>query len=238
MGFNKKTGVDLPNERTNIFPKAPVTEWWKKHFGYAPQPSEILPLAIGQGPNAQNPLNMALFYSALAGDGTSVRPHLVAGKDAHVDVTDKIDLGISKESLKVLWTGLGRVTGQGGTAYLSALGRWKLYGKSGTAQNAGADHGWFAGFAGPWGKDPEVVVVAIVEHGLHGSDVAPLVAKTAEYYLDKKYNLPIDFQPTLIERWESQRCQWEVNCVPEAIARRLPAPPPNETLTGSSVPVE
>ncbi|MEW5926080.1 MAG: hypothetical protein AB1941_01205 [Gemmatimonadota bacterium] len=52
------------------------------------------------------------------------------------------------------------------------------------------------------------MVVAIVEHGLHGSDVAPIAAKAAEYYLDKKHGLPIDRAPTLIERLQSGRTSW------------------------------
>jgi penicillin-binding protein 2 len=212
MGFSSRTGIDLPSERKNIFPAPPVEEWWKKQVGYAPQPNEIMALSIGQGPNSQSVLNMAAFYSALAADGRSVRPHL--RKDS-VDTKDVLDLKITPESIKALYDGMGQVTEEGGTAYLSALGRWKLYGKTGTAENPPyIDHGWFAGFAGPPNGAPEVVGVAIVEHGKHGSDVAPLVAKAAEYYLDKKHHIPIDKEPTLIERWNSNRCPWGVNCIP------------------------
>jgi penicillin-binding protein 2 len=189
-----------------------VEQWWKKRFGYSPQPNEIMALSIGQGPDAQSVLNMAAFYSALAAGGRSVRPHL--RKDS-VDTKDVIDLKIAPESMKALFDGMGQVTEEGGTAYLSALGRWKLYGKTGTSENPPyVDHGWFAGFAGPPNGAPEVVAVAIVEHGRHGSDVAPLVAKAAEYYLDEKHHIPIDKQPTLIERWNSNRCPWGVNCIP------------------------
>lgn len=212
MGFSDRTGIDLPSERRNIFPMPPVVEWWKGHFGYPPQPNEIMGLSIGQGPNAQSVLNMASFYAALAGKGRSLRPHM------RLDDTTKVgalDLKITPESLAALMKGLGQVTEAGGTAYLSALGRWKLYGKTGTSENPPfVDHGWFAGFAGPPNAPPEVVAVAIVEHGRHGSDVAPLASKAAEYYLDKKHHFPIDKEPTLIERWNSGRCPWEVNCIP------------------------
>ena len=211
MGFSSRTGIDLPGERRNIFPLPPVVEWWKGHFGYAPQPNEIMGLSIGQGPNAQSVLNMASFYSALATTGRSLRPHLRTDDST----MDTLDLHITPEDLAALREGMGRVTEAGGTAYLSALGRWKLYGKTGTSENPPfVDHGWFAGFAGPPNAPPEVVAVAIVEHGRHGSDVAPLASKAAEYYLDKKHHFPIDKEPTLIERWNSGRCPWEVNCIP------------------------
>ncbi|HET7322066.1 MAG TPA: penicillin-binding protein 2 [Longimicrobiaceae bacterium] len=207
MGFNKKTGIDLPAESPGIFPDPPVRAWWKDHFGNPPQPSDILSLAIGQGPNSQNVLRMAFFYSALAsGDGTSHRPHLVQGNDAHV-ADDVLDLHMTPEAVRISWAGLAQVTEYSdnpnlrGTGWLSALTRWKLYGKTGSAQNPhGADHGWFAGFAGPPGKAPEVVAVAMVEHGMHGADVAPLVAKAAEFYLDHKHHLPIDYTPTKCEK--------------------------------------
>lgn len=50
------------------------------------------------------------------------------------------------------------------------------------------------------GRTASIGVVALVEHGRHGSDVAPLVAKAAEFYLDRKYGRPFDPAPTLIER--------------------------------------
>ena len=206
MGFNRPTGIDLPGEKTPTFPTGP--QWYKERFGWDPTPSEVLSLAIGQGPNAQTILKMAQFYSAIAGNGSAPEPHLVAREGAG-EGPGAIDLDLSPEDLKALWAGLAEVTEKGGTAYLSSLERWKLYGKTGTAQNSGGkDHGWFAGFAGPPGEAPEIVVVAIIEHGLHGSDVAPIAAKAAQFYLDKKHGLPFDPQPTLIERLESGRTSW------------------------------
>lgn len=201
MGFNRPTGIDLPGEKTPTFPTGP--QWYKERFGWQPTPSEVLSLAIGQGPNAQTVLKIAQFYSALAGNGTAPEPHLVASDGAGRG-PGAIRLALSSDDLRALWAGLGQVTEEGGTAYMSSLERWKLYGKTGTAQNSGGkDHGWFAGFAGPPGRAPEIVVVAIVEHGLHGSDVAPIAAKAAAYYLDRKHGLPIDRRPTLAERLRS-----------------------------------
>ena len=205
MGFNRPTGIDLPGEKTPVFPTSP--EWYKERFGWAPTPSEVLSLAIGQGPNSQTVLKIAQFYSALAGDGTAPEPYLVQRPGAG-EGPGAIDLDLSREDLHALWTGLSGVTDwdKRGTARLSALQRWKLYGKTGTAQNPhGDDHGWFAGFAGPPGQDPEIVVVALIEHGLHGSDVAPIAAKAAQFYLDRKYGFPVDRQPTLGERLRSGR---------------------------------
>jgi len=202
MGFNSKSGIDLPGERRPEFPPANgLVAWWKKRFGNAPMPSEIMPLAIGQGPNSQSVIKMAEFYSALAGNGTTVAPHLVV-PDSALPVT--LDLQLTPQDLAALWEGLARVTEAQGTALQSSLARYKLMGKTGTAQNShGADHGWFAGFAGLPGHTPDVVVVAIVEHGLHGDATAPLAAKVANFYLDRKYHHPFDPRPTLGERWRA-----------------------------------
>lgn len=222
MGFSRETGIDLPAEKEGIFPTD--LAWYNEYFGNPPTPSEVMSLAIGQGPNSQSVLRMAYFYSALAGNGSAPRPHLV-GREGARDLEGAIDLDLSAEALQAIWTGLGQVTEPGGTAYLSALSNWKLYGKTGTAQNPqGEDHGWFAGFAGPVGGAPEVAVAVIVEHGLHGSDVSPIGAKAANYYLNKKHGLPFDARPTLIERWNSRRCPWGQMCMvtPDTTARPRP----------------
>ena len=45
----------------------------------------------------------------------------------------------------------------------------------------------------PPGEPPEIVLVAIVEYGESGGQVAaPIVAKAADYYLRSKRGMPID----------------------------------------------
>jgi penicillin-binding protein 2 len=87
------------------------------------------------------------------------------------------------------------------------LEHWEVLGKSGSGQNAQdaeRTHAWFAGMAGPWGGKPEIVVVALVEFGGGGSTVAaPIVAKTADFYLRRKYGIPIDTIQTLAEHVEA-----------------------------------
>ncbi|HEU0015271.1 MAG TPA: penicillin-binding protein 2 [Longimicrobium sp.] len=211
MGFTRKTGIDLPSELPGIFPAG--LPWYRERFGVPAVPSDVMSLAIGQGPNQQTPLRMAYAYSAIAGDGTAPPPHLVASDSA--GKAEGIDLGLNREQLEALWEGLRLVTEQEGTALQSSLARYKLYGKTGTAQNPqGDDHGWFVGFAGRPDGHPEIVVAVIVEHGLHGDAAAPLAAKIANFYLDKKYNQPFDPEPTLGERWRAGRGgtagQWDV----------------------------
>ena len=208
MGFSSRTGLDLSGEKPGIFPED--LEWLERRFGYTPQPSEVMSLSIGQGPNSQTVLKMAHFYSAIAGNGTAPEPYLAAAPRAEGN-TRGLQLDLKPEHLRTMWDGLAGVTSweRRGTARLAALERWTLYGKTGTGQNPhGGNHAWFTGFAGSPGDPPEVVVAVLVEHGLSGSDVAPLAAKAAQYYLDKKHGLPFDPQPTLGERMQTGRVDW------------------------------
>jgi len=211
LGFTQPTGIDLPAELPGIFPRS--VAWYKEYFGTEAVPSDVMSLAIGQGPNSQTPLRMAYIYSAIAGNGTAPPPHLVV-TDSTRNAAPGIDLGLDARGLEALWEGLRLVTEPEGTGLQSSLARYKLYGKTGTAQNSqGPDHGWFVGFAGRPGGHPEITVAVIVEHGLHGDAAAPLAAKIVNFYLDKKYGHPFDPEPTLGERWRRGRSgtngQWD-----------------------------
>ena len=208
LGFSQKTGIDQPAERAGNFPTSP--DWYRKRFGWKPTASEVLSLAIGQGPDDQTPLKMAQFYAALAADGKVRSPRIAVSGDPG----EFWDLHISQENLTWLREGLRRVVQEDGTARLSALEHWDWIGKTGTAQNPhGTDHAWFVGMAGPKGGKPEVVVSALVEFGAHGSEAAQYASKLADYYLRKKYGMPTDTIQTLREYWNAGRAtpwvQWQ-----------------------------
>ena len=204
IGFNQQCGIDLPGERNGVFPES--REFWERRFGYTPLNGEVLSLAIGQGPNSQTPMKMAQFYLALARDGTAPTPHILGER---ISSMDEWSLDLSSESIDQVRDGLRAVTAPGGTAHLTgSLEHWEVLGKTGTAQNAssrGQDHAWFAGMAGPWGKEPEIVVVVLVEFGESGSFATPIAVKTADYYLRKKYGIPFDTIQTLGEHLQAGR---------------------------------
>ena len=208
LGFSRPTGVDLPGERAGFFPAE--KDWFRRRFGSPPTEAEVLSMAIGQGANDQTALKMAQFYSALATDGRAPAPRVRADT---IDPGEPLDLRLSAQSLASLRAGLELVTAQGGTAYGSSLEHWKWIGKTGTAENPhGPDHGWFVGIGGPKEGEPEVVVATIIEAGEHGSDVAQVAAKVADYYLRKKHGMQIDTIQTLREHWLTGRparwAQW------------------------------
>ena len=201
LGLTEPCGIDLPVERSGIFPEDRT--FWEETFGYTGREGEILSLAIGQGPNSQSPLKIAQAYVALARDGRAPAPTLFLGR---ADAPEGWEMELSPEHLEDVREGLRMVTAPGGTAYMSSLEHWDLMGKTGTGENwlsqsgRGETDAWFAGMAGPKGGDPEIVVVVTVQQGGGGSAVAaPIMAKTADFYLRKKHGLPIDTVQTLRE---------------------------------------
>jgi penicillin-binding protein 2 len=210
VGFSRTCGVDLPQESQGIFPND--RGWWERNanFRYVATEGEVLNLAIGQGPNSQTPLKIAQFYLAIARDGVAPSPMIVQGEP----VAEGWSLNLAPEHIESLREGLRMVTAPGGTAHFgTALEHWEVIGKTGTGETAasvqgglGRNHAWFAGMAGPPGAPPEIVVAVIVEYGDAGSAVAaPIGSKTADFYLRRKYGIPVDSVQTYLEHIRAGR---------------------------------
>jgi penicillin-binding protein 2 len=197
LGFRSRTGIDLPNEITAVFPSG--TEYYDRVYGPRRWTSAVtLNLAIGQGENAQTLVNMVRFYQMLASDGRARAPYLV-----HPSARPEVSLGLAPEQLAGLRQAMVNVVSQG-TARGAARfgGSIAIAGKTGTAQNShGPAHGWFIGFA-PANK-PEIVVGAIIEFAREGPFVAPLVNRVIGRYLgvdttltsSVRFVLPTDTAP-------------------------------------------
>ena len=202
LGYQKRTGIDLPTEVRNIFPEN--IQWWQKRMGYTPKDNEVLSMAIGQGPVTMTPLKMAHLFSAMArSDGKAFAPRLAmdAGKDS---VT--LDLGISGETIEWLRKGMRRVIAPPiGTAMLTRIPYWDFMGKTGTAQACArcplTDHAWFVGMGGPAGKDPEIVAAMFLQHGDHGWLASDYVAAAVNFYLNRKYGRPFEMWPSARQRF-------------------------------------
>jgi penicillin-binding protein 2 len=195
LAFGSRTLVDLPRaqELANSFP--PNVEWWRERFGYLPTPTEVMSLAIGQGAITVTPLKLAQIYLALArADGRAPAPRF-AVNDSAAPFTYVTHL--RPNQIATLRLGMRLVLGPGGTAHLSRLRNWDFMGKTGTAQNPhGADHALFVGIAGPFGREPDIVLASIIEHGTHGFIASGYAADAINFYLDRKYRRPFDPYPT------------------------------------------
>jgi len=198
FNFGSLTGIEIPGEKSGIVPDPE----WKLRFLRQPwHKGETISVSIGQGYLSVTPLQLAVAYGAIAGDGVLRKPFLVEkieGEDkskSHVSETKNIP--IKSDYIKLVKAGLeGVVKDPKGTAHKIWKETMPIAGKTGTAQvikfaerveneskipKQFRDHAWFAGYAPS--SDPEIAVVALVEHGGHGaSAAAPIVASIVEEY--------------------------------------------------------
>ncbi len=180
IGFQKKAGIDLPEEKRPRFPES--TEYFDRKYGKRSWTNSlVLSMAIGQGDNSQTILNMARFYTALATDGKAARPQIKTGTPDRVQVFQ-----LTEEQIEQMREALVGVVTQG-TAAASAIKGVQLAGKTGTAQTGQfvngteLNHAWFVGFA-PADK-PSIVVAVMIEFGGHGTRAAAIASKIISAYL-------------------------------------------------------
>jgi penicillin-binding protein 2 len=180
MGFNDKTGIDLPEERKPRWPDA-ISYYQRKYGPRGWTNAVTLNLAIGQGENDQTILSMARFYTALATDGSAATPRIAAFQKPR---REKL-LHLTTGQMDTLRIAMATVTTAEGTAASAALtGGVVLAGKTGTAQNSQdpeRDHAWFVGFA-PADK-PKIVVAVMLEFGEHGYSAARVASAIIGRYL-------------------------------------------------------
>lgn len=178
LPLGRTTGIDLPSENPGNIPSR---SWLDSRYGRGKWTSGLLlNFAIGQGEILATPLQLALTYAAIARDGYWPRPHLVASVDSAGRVIDSTEVQISQARLipqhaTEVRQALERVVTYG-TATSARLQEIAIAGKTGTAQNPGADHAWFVGYAPA--EAPRVVFAVLVENAGHGGAVAaPIVSE-------------------------------------------------------------
>jgi penicillin-binding protein 2 len=181
LGFGEKTGIDLPNERTPTWPAS--TAYFDRRYGPRGwNRSVVLSLAIGQANNAQTPLSMAHFYTALATDGHAARPQIVQRAPARDPI-----LRLDTAQLRAVQLALASVVSSG-TAAGARIQGLTIAGKTGTAQNPPyQDNAWFVGYAPA--DNPRIVIAIIIEEGLHGSAAAKVATRLMERYLKTRLSL-------------------------------------------------
>lgn len=178
LGFDKRSGIDLPNETKSRFPYG--TDYYNKKYGPRGWSNGVvLSLSIGQGENDQTVVNMARFYTALATDGSAARPEIVRRDPERTPL-----FSLPPEQMAALRAALAGVVSERGTAGGSRIEGLIMAGKTGTAQNPqnpDVDHAWFVGFAPA--DDPKIVVAVMLEFGDHGWRAARIASKIIEHYL-------------------------------------------------------
>jgi penicillin-binding protein 2 len=204
--FGRRTGIALGLERAGL---VPTREWKKRRFREPWVKGETVTIAIGQGFNLVTPLQVAVAFSAIANGGKIFRPRIVremVDRDGVVIPGPPVELlatvPVEPRHLKTITDALEAVVEEErGTARRARVPGIRVAGKTGTAQVVRLkhvehledheipmrfrDHAWFVGFAPV--EDPEIVVVALVEHGGSGARAAAPVTQQvlAAYFGDR-----------------------------------------------------
>lgn len=176
--LDSATGIDLPSEGTGFIPDV---RWKQKKLKSNWFAGDTVNFSIGQGYMTATPLAVTRAINVFASGGYLVRPHLIK-KIGSVEsgASAKSYCGLSESTLRIVRQGLREtVLREDGTARLLSRLNLNFSGKTGTAQNPGKSHGWFAGFFTYQGKTYTICV--LIEHG--GSSYE---AVKAAYYFIKK----------------------------------------------------
>ena len=183
FGLGQPTGLALGGEKPGFVPQPQL-----RKRGVWPA-GETVNMSIGQGALLVTPMQVARVMAAFANGGVLWRPRLVqrverpergvvwsdAGQvNGHVDLSPAV--------WAVLRQALWAVVNEGGTGAAARIPGLDIAGKTGTAQmvakskaSLGQDHAWFAAFAPA--REPEAVVVVLVERGGKGGQVAAPIAR-------------------------------------------------------------
>ncbi len=206
LGFERRTGIDLPGESTGLVPdaawRARVAEeeeaYQKKNKVPCCTISDQRPwsigdnvsLSIGQGDLQATPLQMAVAYAGIAEGGRVPRPRLgrAVQDDNGQEIqrlppsgsrTVKVDPGYRE----AIMDGLHLAASAPGGTSTPVFGGWNqgrypVYGKTGTAQVTGKlDQSWYIAYSYDGPDRKRPIVVAVtVEEGGFGAERAAPIA--------------------------------------------------------------
>jgi penicillin-binding protein 2 len=196
LGLGRRSGIDLPDERTGLIPGKEWRERINKlerkcRPGNEGRPCYVLEtrdynlgdnanLAVGQGEVQISPLQMAVAYSTIATYGKVPRPHIgLEVQDATGRTVQRIQPGAARRvemdrlHVEAVLEGLRRAaSGPGGTS-TSVFEGWPhdeypVHGKTGTAETPQGDQSWYVAYVPH--PDRPIVVAATVERGGWGAD--------------------------------------------------------------------
>jgi penicillin-binding protein 2 len=216
--YDKRTGVDLPNEKISQTPKS----WRASIERREGRWSDIRTVyaSIGQDTVVVTPISMLRAVAGIGNKGRMQTPHFLKefkpiggiGEENSMNYIPpragftyqyqepKI-IKMTPEQEEVILKGLWGVVNDAGTAARIRIPGFDIAGKTGTAQVAelgkdvgeNKDHAWFVSFAPAY--DPEIAVIALIENvGFGGTYAAPAVRGVYDAYLAKKGFTPPDQQ--------------------------------------------
>ncbi|MFI4919831.1 MAG: penicillin-binding transpeptidase domain-containing protein, partial [Legionellales bacterium] len=210
FGYGQKTGIDLPGEKSGLYPSP---EWKLRARKAKWLAGETISLGIGQGYLLASPLQLVKAVSIIANQGHIVTPHLLLTSKGQTPFalpnksegiidfrgTSQDWLNMREAMVDVVDHGTARRIGYG-------LSGYRIAGKTGTAQVVGIaqgkkyneaslnhrqyDHALFTAFAPA--DDPQIAVAIIVENGKSGAGAAAPIARAMfDYEIHQRTKNPI-----------------------------------------------
>ncbi|HBN05110.1 MAG TPA: penicillin-binding protein 2 [Bacteroidales bacterium] len=188
LGFGKRLGIDLPDSKSGFIPDTSFYNRYYKGGGW--NFFTIYSNSIGQGEVGVIPLQMANFAAIVANRGWYITPHLVRYygdenlKKRNTQYVKKNFSMIPQSYWNLAVEGMwGVVHEGGGTARRAMIEDIAVCGKTGTAQNVGADHSVFICFAPK--DNPKIAISVYVENaaGGGGTWAAPIASLLVEKYI-------------------------------------------------------
>lgn len=210
FGYDKVSGVDLPNEKVPQTPKSWRATIEKREGKW----SDIRTVyaGIGQDTVVVTPISMLRAVASIGAHGNMYVPHFLkefkpigaVGLEGDANyIPPRPGFGyahpeprvvkMTPEQEEVMVKGMWGVVNGGGTAGSIRIPNFEIAGKTGTAQVAALgkdvgknkDHAWFVSFAPAY--KPEISVIALIENvGFGGSFAAPAAKEVYLTYMDKK----------------------------------------------------
>jgi penicillin-binding protein 2 len=206
--FDKRTGIDLPNEKISQTPKTWMPSILKREGKW----SDIRTVyaSIGQDTVVVTPISLLRALSSMGVRGKMFIPHFLKefkpigaigneGEITYIPAREGFGfqhpepkiIEMTEEQNALILKGMWGVVNNGGTAAAIRMPNLEIAGKTGTAQNSslgsgGAkDHAWFVSFAPAY--KPEIAVLAMIENsGFGAANAGPAAKGIYEAYLAKK----------------------------------------------------
>lgn len=181
MGFGYTLGVDLPGEARGMIPNS---DYYDRHYNRSWNGLTTISNSIGQGEVTLTPLQIANLGATIANRGYYIKPHVVSaieGEELDSAYTTPHYVSVDKKNYEIVIQGM-RQSVVDGTCRAANTSDYLVCGKTGTAQNRGADHSVFMGFA-PM-DDPQIAIAVYVENGGFGAVYGvPIGALMMEQYI-------------------------------------------------------
>lgn len=185
FGVGETLGVDLLNEKGGFRPSSQYYDKTINTSTYSWRSTYVLSLGIGQGELELTTIQMANLAAIIANRGYYITPHIIkafgSGQSIEPEFLKVKSVPIDSQYFPPVIQGMEQVI-RAGTGYRSYVRGLDICGKTGTSQNAGADHSVFFGFAPK--DDPKIALAVYVENaGGGGAVAAPIAGLMMEKYL-------------------------------------------------------